>query len=86
MIATASNGEVEHEDSQREDITPNVVSHLDLDNQRKLLLIRVFFQHWLLKPFSEIRRHERMEDLRRVPEWHDDLSALCSAVMIGHRD
>jgi hypothetical protein len=27
MIATASNGEVEHEDSQREDITPNVVSH-----------------------------------------------------------
>ncbi|HEX6439998.1 MAG TPA: hypothetical protein VF182_22965 [Candidatus Binatia bacterium] len=53
MIATASNGEVEHEDSQREDITPNVVSHLDLDNQRKLLLIRAFFQHWLLKPFQK---------------------------------
>jgi len=38
---------------KREDITPNVVRSLDLDNQRKLLLIRAFFQNWLLKPFQE---------------------------------
>ena len=45
-----------------------------------------FLSKLAIETFSEIRRHERMEDLRRVPEWHDDLSALCSAVMIGHRD
>jgi len=45
-----------------------------------------FLSTLAIETFSEIRRHERMEDLRRVPEWHDDLSALCSAVMIGHRD
>ena len=38
---------------KREDITPNVVRSLDLDNQRKLLLIRALFQTWLLKPFQE---------------------------------
>jgi ubiquinone/menaquinone biosynthesis C-methylase UbiE len=38
---------------KREDITPNVVRSLDLDNQRKLLLIRAFFPNWLLKPFQE---------------------------------
>jgi ubiquinone/menaquinone biosynthesis C-methylase UbiE len=38
---------------KREDITPNVVRSLDLDNQRKLLLIRAFFQNWLLKTFQE---------------------------------
>jgi ubiquinone/menaquinone biosynthesis C-methylase UbiE len=38
---------------KREDITPNVARSLDLDNQRKLLLIRAFFQNWLLKPFQE---------------------------------
>jgi ubiquinone/menaquinone biosynthesis C-methylase UbiE len=38
---------------KREDITPNVVRSLDLDNERKLLLIRAFFQNWLLKPFQE---------------------------------
>ena len=38
---------------KREDITPNVVRSLDLDNQRKLLLIRALFQNWLLKPFQE---------------------------------
>jgi ubiquinone/menaquinone biosynthesis C-methylase UbiE len=38
---------------RREDITPNVVRSLDLDNQRKLLLIRAFFQNWLVKPFQE---------------------------------
>jgi ubiquinone/menaquinone biosynthesis C-methylase UbiE len=38
---------------KREDITSNVVRSLDLDNERKLLLIRAFFQNWLLKPFQE---------------------------------
>jgi hypothetical protein len=38
---------------KREDITPNVVRSLDLDNQRKLLLIRAVFQNWLLKPVQE---------------------------------
>jgi len=38
---------------KRENITPNVVRSLDLDNPRKLLLIRAFFQNWLLKPFQE---------------------------------
>lgn len=38
---------------KREDITSNVLRSLDLDNQRKLLLIRAFFQNWLLKPFQE---------------------------------
>ena len=38
---------------KRENITPNVVKSLDLDNQRKLLLIRAFFQNWLLKLFQE---------------------------------
>jgi SAM-dependent methyltransferase len=36
---------------KREDITPNVVRSLDLDNAKKLLLIRAFFPDWLLKPF-----------------------------------
>src|SRR5918995_166865 len=38
---------------KREDITTNVVRSLDLDNQRKLLLIRALFQNWLLKPVQE---------------------------------
>ena len=38
---------------KREDITQNVLRSLDLDNERKLLLIRAFFQNWLLKPFQE---------------------------------
>jgi SAM-dependent methyltransferase len=38
---------------KREDITSNVVRSLDLDNERKLLLIRAFFRKWLLKPFRE---------------------------------
>ena len=38
---------------KREDITPNIVRSLDMDNERKLLLIRAFFQNWLLKPFQE---------------------------------
>jgi hypothetical protein len=85
MIATASNGEVEHEDSQREDITPNVVSHW-IWTSKKASTYSSFLSKSAIETFSEIRRHERMEDLRGVPEWHDDLSALCSAVMIGHRD
>jgi ubiquinone/menaquinone biosynthesis C-methylase UbiE len=38
---------------KREDITANVLRSLDLDDQRKLLLIRALFRHWLLKPFQE---------------------------------
>lgn len=38
---------------KREHITPNIVRSLDLDNERKLLLIRAFFKKWLLKPFRE---------------------------------
>jgi SAM-dependent methyltransferase len=38
---------------KREDITPNVLRSLDLDDQRKLLLIRALFRDWLLKPFQE---------------------------------
>jgi ubiquinone/menaquinone biosynthesis C-methylase UbiE len=38
---------------KREDITPNILRSLHLDNERKLLLIRAFFQSWLLKPFQE---------------------------------
>ena len=38
---------------KREDITPNILRSLHLDNERKLLLIRAFFQNWLLKPFQE---------------------------------
>jgi SAM-dependent methyltransferase len=38
---------------KREDITQNVVRSLDLDNERKLLLIRALFHNWLLKPFQE---------------------------------
>ena len=37
----------------REDITPNVLRSLDLDDQRKLILIRALFRDWLLKPFQE---------------------------------
>jgi SAM-dependent methyltransferase len=38
---------------KREDITSNVVRSLDLDNERKLLLIRAFFRNWLWKPFQQ---------------------------------
>jgi ubiquinone/menaquinone biosynthesis C-methylase UbiE len=38
---------------KREDITANVLRSLDLDDQRKLLLIRALFRNWLLKPFQE---------------------------------
>lgn len=38
---------------KREDITPNVLRSLDLDDQRKLLLIRALFRNWLLRPFQE---------------------------------
>jgi hypothetical protein len=38
---------------KREDITQNVARSLDLDNERKLLLIRAFFKNWLTKPFQE---------------------------------
>ena len=38
---------------KREDITANVLRSLDLDHQRKLLLIRALFPDWLLKPFQE---------------------------------
>jgi ubiquinone/menaquinone biosynthesis C-methylase UbiE len=38
---------------KREDITPNIIKSLDLDNERKLLLIRAFFKTWLLKSFQE---------------------------------
>jgi ubiquinone/menaquinone biosynthesis C-methylase UbiE len=38
---------------KRKDITANVLRSLDLDNQRKLLLIRALFRDWLLKPFQE---------------------------------
>ena len=44
---------------KRENITPNVVKSLDLDNQRKLLLIRAFFQNWLLKLFQEFAGREK---------------------------
>jgi hypothetical protein len=33
-----------------------------------------------------LQRRKRIEDLRRVSEWHDDLSALHSAEMIGSRN
>jgi hypothetical protein len=38
---------------KREDITENVLRSLDLDDQRKLILIRALFRNWLLKPFQE---------------------------------
>ncbi len=38
---------------RREDITENVLRSLDLDDQRKLILIRALFRNWLLKPFQE---------------------------------
>ena len=38
---------------KREDITPNVLRSLNLDDQRKLLLIRALFRNWLLKSFQE---------------------------------
>jgi ubiquinone/menaquinone biosynthesis C-methylase UbiE len=38
---------------KREDITAHVLRSLDLDDQRKLLLIRPLFRNWLLKPFLE---------------------------------
>ena len=38
---------------KREDITANVLRSLDLDDQRKLILIRALFRDWLLKPFQE---------------------------------
>jgi ubiquinone/menaquinone biosynthesis C-methylase UbiE len=38
---------------KREDITVNVLRSLDMDDQRKLLLIRALFENWLLKPFLE---------------------------------
>jgi ubiquinone/menaquinone biosynthesis C-methylase UbiE len=38
---------------KREDITPNIIKSLDLDNERKLLLIRALFKTWLLKSFQE---------------------------------
>ena len=38
---------------KREDITQSVLRSLDLDDQRKTLLIRALFRDWLLKPFQE---------------------------------
>ena len=38
---------------KREDITANVLSSLDLDDQRKLILIRALLRDWLLKAFQE---------------------------------
>jgi hypothetical protein len=38
---------------KREDITANVLRSLDLDDRRKVLLIRALFRNWLLKPFLE---------------------------------
>jgi ubiquinone/menaquinone biosynthesis C-methylase UbiE len=38
---------------KREDITANVLRSLDLDDRRKVLLIRALFRNWLLKPFQE---------------------------------
>jgi hypothetical protein len=38
---------------KREDITANLLRSLDLDDQRKLLLIRALFREWLLKPLQE---------------------------------
>ena len=38
---------------KREDITANVLRSLDLDDQRKLILIRDLFRKGLLKPFQE---------------------------------
>ena len=38
---------------KREDISANVFRSLDLDDRRKVLLIRALFQNWLLKPFLE---------------------------------
>ena len=38
---------------KREDITPNVLRSLDLDDRRKVTLIRALFRNWLLKPFLE---------------------------------
>ena len=38
---------------KRENITANVLRSLDLDDQRKLMLIRALFRDWLLKPFQE---------------------------------
>ena len=38
---------------KRENITANVLRSLDLDDRRKVLLIRALFRNWLLKPFLE---------------------------------
>jgi ubiquinone/menaquinone biosynthesis C-methylase UbiE len=38
---------------KQEEITANVLRSLDLDDQRKLLLIRALLRDWLLKPFQE---------------------------------
>jgi ubiquinone/menaquinone biosynthesis C-methylase UbiE len=38
---------------KREDITASVLRSLDLDDRRKVLLIRALFRNWLLKPFLE---------------------------------
>ncbi|HEX6174047.1 MAG TPA: class I SAM-dependent methyltransferase, partial [Candidatus Binatia bacterium] len=38
---------------KREDITANVLRSLDLDDRRRVLLIRALFRNWLLNPFLE---------------------------------
>jgi hypothetical protein len=38
---------------REQDITANVVRSLELDNERKLTLIRRFFHRWLLYTFQE---------------------------------
>jgi ubiquinone/menaquinone biosynthesis C-methylase UbiE len=38
---------------QEQDITPNVVRSLELDNERKLTLIQRYFPKWLLRSFQD---------------------------------
>jgi hypothetical protein len=69
-----------------EKLLHRTLSVIGFGQSKKASTYSSFLSKSAIETFSEIRRHERMEDLRGVPEWHDDLSALCSAVMIGHRD
>ena len=38
---------------KREDITANIVRSLDVENEKKLLLIKALFPNWLIRPFQE---------------------------------
>src|SRR5262249_4710744 len=75
-----------HEDSQTGRYYSERCQVIGFGQSTKTSTYSSFLSKLAIETLSRIRGRERIENLCAFPEGHDDLSALCSAEMIGNRN